>query len=54
VAALEKRANELAAAMAPSPLLQALFKTMRSQASLPPAFPNEPQNEEIDFNQEPQ
>jgi len=53
VASLQKRANELAATMAPSPLLQAAFKSLRAQLTLPPAFPNEPLNEELDFNQEP-
>lgn len=50
VAALQKRANELAAAMAKSPLLQAEFGALRARLALPPAFPEE----ELEFDQEPE
>jgi hypothetical protein len=50
---LQKRANELAAVMAKSPLLQTEFQALRARLALPPALPNEPLNEELDFNQEP-
>ena len=49
VAALQKRANELAATMAKSPLLMAEFKAMLQRLHLPPAFPGE----EFEFNEEP-
>ena len=49
VALLQKRANELAAASAKSPLLQAEFKAMMVRLAMPPALPNE----EFEFNQEP-
>jgi arylsulfatase A-like enzyme len=41
VAALQKRANELAAAMVKPLLLTTEFKAMRERLSLPPALPNE-------------
>jgi len=53
VAALQQRANELAATMAKSPLLLTEFQALRARLALPPAFPNEPLNRELDFNQEP-
>lgn len=49
VAALQKRANELAAAMAESPLLQAEMQAMMKRLGNPPALPGE----EFDLNQEP-
>jgi arylsulfatase A-like enzyme len=49
VAALQKRANELAATMAKSPLLQAEFQAMRKRLHVPPALPGD----ELDFNEEP-
>ncbi|SRR5579862_8427615 len=49
VAALQKRANELAAAMAPSPLLQTEFNAMRGRMKMPPAFPDQA----LDLNEEP-
>jgi arylsulfatase A-like enzyme len=41
VAALQKRANELAATMAKPMLLQAEFSAMRERLHTPPALPNE-------------
>jgi len=49
VASLQKRANELAATMTKSPLLQAEFKAMLERLHVPPALPGE----ELEFNQEP-
>jgi arylsulfatase A-like enzyme len=49
VAALQKRTNELAAAMAKSPLLQTEFQTPRRRLAIPPALPNQ----ELDLNEEP-
>lgn len=49
VAALQKRANDLAAAMVKSPLLQAEFQALRARLAMPPALPNQ----ELDFNEEP-
>jgi arylsulfatase A-like enzyme len=49
VAALQKRANELAATMAKSPLLLTEFQALRARLAMPPALPNE----ELDFNEEP-
>jgi arylsulfatase A-like enzyme len=48
VAALEKRANELAASMAPSPLLQTEFQALRARLKLPPTFPED----ELEFDEE--
>ena len=49
VAALEKRANELASVMAKPMLLQAEFTAIRQRlAMLPPAFPGE----EFEFDEE--
>ena len=42
VSALQKRANELAASMAKSMLLQAEFQAMRLPLAMPPALPDEP------------
>jgi hypothetical protein len=50
VAALQKRANELAASMAKSPLLQAEFGAMLKRLGSPPALPGE----DFDFSQEPE
>ncbi len=41
VAALQQRANELAAGMVPPLMLQTEFKAMKSRLSLPPALPDE-------------
>jgi hypothetical protein len=41
VAALQKRANELAAAMIPPLALQTEFKAMKQRLSLPPALPDD-------------
>ncbi len=49
VAALQKRANELAAASAKPLLLQAEFQAIRTRLSMPPAFPGE----DLEFNEEP-
>lgn len=49
VAALRKRANELATTMAKSPLLLTEFEALRSRLALPPALPDQ----ELDFNEEP-
>jgi len=49
VAALQKRANELAAAMAKSPLLLTEFQALRARLAQPPALPNQ----ELDFSEEP-
>ena len=49
VAALQKRANELAAAMAKSPLLLTEFQALRKRLAQPPALPDQ----ELDFNEEP-
>ena len=49
VAALQKRANELAAASAKSPLLQTEMKAMMGRLAMPPALPGE----EFEFNHEP-
>jgi arylsulfatase A-like enzyme len=49
VAALQKRANELASSMAPSPLLQTEFQALRARLKLPPNLPAE----ELEFNEEP-
>jgi len=49
VAALQKRANELAAASAKSLLLQTEMQAMMKRLSAPPPFPGE----EFEFNQEP-
>ena len=49
VAALQKRANELAVTMAKSPLLQAEFQALLKRLQVPPALPGE----ELDFNEEP-
>jgi arylsulfatase A-like enzyme len=49
VAALQKRANELAAQAAKPLLLEVGFKDLMHQFHLPPAFPGE----EFDFNNEP-
>jgi len=48
VAALQKRANELAAAMAKPMLLQAEFNAMRERLHMPPALPKE----EFELNEE--
>ncbi len=40
VAALQKRANELAATMAKPLLLETEFKAMRARLALPPALPD--------------
>ena len=48
VAALKKRANELAATMAKSSLLQAEFKAILERLHMPPALPGE----EFEFNEE--
>jgi len=48
VQALQKRINELAAGMVKSPLLQAEFKAMLGRLAMPPAFPGE----EFEFNVE--
>jgi arylsulfatase A-like enzyme len=50
VSVLQKRANELAGAMAKSPLLQAEFQAMLKRLALPPALPGE----EFEFNIEPE
>lgn len=49
VAALQKRANELAKDMAKSPLLQKEFQEIVKRLGTPPALPGE----ELEFNQEP-
>ncbi len=49
VAALQKRANELAASSAKPMLLQAEFQAMRARLSMPPAFPGD----EFEFDEEP-
>ena len=49
VAALQKHANELAAAMAKSPLLLTEFQALRARLAQPPALPNQ----ELDFSEEP-
>lgn len=49
VAALQKRANELAAESAKPLLLQTEFHATRTRLSMPPAFPGE----ELEFNEEP-
>jgi arylsulfatase A-like enzyme len=49
VAALQKRANELASSMAPSPLLQTEFQALRARLKLPPNLPEE----ELEFDEEP-
>jgi arylsulfatase A-like enzyme len=49
VIALQKRANELAATMVKSPLLQTEFQALRTRLAMPPALPNQ----ELDFNEEP-
>jgi hypothetical protein len=41
VAALEKRANELAADMIPPLALQTEFKAMKERLNLPPALPDQ-------------
>ncbi len=48
VAALQKRANELAATMAKPMLLQTEFNAMRERLHMPPALPKE----EASFNEE--
>jgi len=48
VAALQKRANDLAATMAKSMLLQTEFKAIHERLAMPPALPNE----EFQFNEE--
>jgi len=48
VAALQKRANELAATMAKPMLLQTEFAALRERLHVPPALPNEP----FEFNEE--
>jgi arylsulfatase A-like enzyme len=48
VAALQKRANELAASGVKPALLESGFKAIMQQAHAPPAFPGE----ELEFNQE--
>lgn len=48
VAALQKRVNELAATMAKSKFLDAEFQAVRERAGLPPAFPGE----SMEFNVE--
>jgi arylsulfatase A-like enzyme len=48
VAALQTRANELAATMAKPVLLQTEFAAMRARMHVPPALPNEP----FEFNEE--
>jgi len=40
VAALQKRVNELAAAMAKSPLLLTEFQALRKRLAMPPALPD--------------
>ena len=50
VAALQKRANELAGQMVKSPLLQAEFQAMMKRLALPPALPGE----EFEFSVEPE
>jgi arylsulfatase A-like enzyme len=50
VLALQKRINELAAAMAKSPLLQIEFDAMRKRLAMPPALPGE----EFIFSGEPE
>jgi arylsulfatase A-like enzyme len=50
VAALQKRANELAATMAKPMLLETEFKAIRERLAMPPALPNE----NISFNEEPE
>ena len=49
VAELQKRANDLAKEMAPSPLLQAEFAAMRQRLKQPPALPNQ----ELDLQDDP-
>ncbi|HVN84760.1 MAG TPA: arylsulfatase [Candidatus Binatia bacterium] len=49
VAALQKRANDLAGVMAKSPLLLTEFQALRARLKQPPALPNQ----ELDFNEEP-
>ena len=49
VAALQKRANELAATLAKSPLLLTEMQAMMKRLAVPPALPGE----EFEFNQEP-
>jgi arylsulfatase A-like enzyme len=49
VATLQKRANELASQMAPSPLLQEEFQGFRQRLAQPPAFPGQ----ELDLTVEP-
>ena len=49
VATLQKRANELAATMAKSPLLLTEFQALRKRLAMPPALPDA----ELDFNEEP-
>jgi arylsulfatase A-like enzyme len=49
VAELQKRANELAAAMVPSPLLQTEFQAMRGRLKMPPALPDQT----LDLDEEP-
>ncbi|HUI26188.1 MAG TPA: arylsulfatase [Candidatus Kryptonia bacterium] len=49
VAALQKRANELATTMAKSPLLLTEFQALRTRLAQPPALPNQ----ELDFSEEP-
>ncbi len=49
VAELQKRANELAAVMVKSPLLEAELKAMLQRLHVPPALPGE----EFEFNEEP-
>jgi hypothetical protein len=48
VAALQRRAEELAVSAAKPLYLETEFKAMLQRAKLPPAFPGE----EFDFNQE--
>lgn len=50
VAALQARANALAATMAKSPLLQTEFAALRTRLAQPPALPNQ----ELDFQDEPE
>ena len=49
VAELQKRANELAATMAQSPLLQTEFQALRARLKMPPALPDQA----LDLNEEP-
>jgi arylsulfatase A-like enzyme len=49
VAVLQQRANELAASMAKSPLLQTEFQALRTRLKMPPALPNQ----ELELDVEP-